>query len=102
MENFSHLRENGHIPSYHEVSDFFKFGKNLIEVNAEMFGGSSGFIAQFSFGKGKEAITLVTDQSWEVQMDKKWIPAKVVHTYGPDPGNEFLIGPFKLSRSKSF
>ena len=50
-----------------------------------MFGGSSGFIAQFSFGKGKEAITLVTDQTWEVQMNNKWIPAKVVHTYGAGP-----------------
>ena len=72
-------------PVYHEVSDFFKAGKNLIEVNAEMFGGSSGFIAEFSYGKDKEAITLVTDQRWEVQMDNKWIPAKIVHNYGAGP-----------------
>ena len=72
-------------PVYHEVSDFFKAGKNLIEVNAEMFGGSSGFIAEFSYGKDKEAITLVTDQTWEVQMDNKWIPAKIVHNYGAGP-----------------
>ena len=93
-DNAFSLRVNGKLlsssrewtrPVYHEVSDFFKAGKNLIEVNAEMFGGSSGFIAQFSFGKGKEAITLVTDQTWEVQMDKKWIPAKVVHNYGAGP-----------------
>ncbi len=72
-------------PVYHEISDFFKAGKNLIEVNAEMFGGSSGFIAEFSYGKDKEAITLVTDQTWEVQMDNKWIPAKIVHNYGAGP-----------------
>ena len=72
-------------PVYHEVSDFFKAGKNLIEVNAEMFGGSSGFIAEFSYGKDKEAITLVTDQTREVQMDNKWIPAKIVHNYGAGP-----------------
>ena len=93
-DNAFSLRVNGKLlsssrewtrPFYHEVSDFFKAGKNLIEVNAEMFGGSSGFIAQFSFGKGKEAISLVTDQAWEVQMDKKWIPAKVVQTYGAGP-----------------
>ena len=93
-DNAFSLRVNGKLlsssrewtrPVYHEVSDFFKSGKNLIEINAEMFGGGSGFIAQFSFGKGKEAITLVTDRTWEVQMDKKWIPAKVVHTYGAGP-----------------
>ena len=77
-------------PVYHEVSDFFKAGKNLIEVNAEMFGGGSGFIAQFSFGKGKDAITLSTDKTWEVQEKKKWIPAKVVHNYGAGPWKRIL------------
>ena len=77
-------------PAYHEVSDFFKAGKNLIEVNAEMFGGGSGFIAQFSFGKEKDANTLVTDQNWEVQQDKKWIPAKAFHKYGAGPWKRIL------------
>ena len=77
-------------PAYHEVSDFFKAGKNLIEVNAEMFGGGSGFIAQFSFGKEKDVNTLVTDQNWEVQQDKKWIPAKAFHKYGAGPWKRIL------------
>ena len=77
-------------PAYHEVSDFFKAGKNLIEVNAEMFGGGSGFIAQFSFGKEKDANTLVTDQNWEVQQDKTWIPAKAFHKYGAGPWKRIL------------
>ena len=77
-------------PAYHEVSDFFMAGKNLIEVNAEMFGGGSGFIAQFSFGKEKGANTLVTDQNWEVQQDKKWIPAKAFHKYGAGPWKRIL------------
>jgi hypothetical protein len=77
-------------PIYHEVSDFFKAGKNLIEVNAEMFGGGSGFIAQFSFGKGKDAIALSTDKTWEVQEKKKWNPAKVVHNYGAGPWKRIL------------
>ena len=46
-DNAFSLRVNGKLlsssrewtrPVYHEVSDFFKAGKNLIEVNAEMFG----------------------------------------------------------------
>ena len=77
-------------PAYHEVSDFFKAGKNLIEVNAEMFGGGSGFIAQFSFGKEKGTNTLVTDQNWKVQQDKKWIPAKAFHKYGAGPWKRIL------------
>ena len=35
--------------------------------------------------KKKEAMTLITDKTWEVQIDKKWIPAKVVHNYGAGP-----------------
>ena len=98
-DNAFSLRVNGHFlsssrqwtrPVYHEVSDFFKSGKNLIEVDAEMFGGSSGFIAQFSFGKGKSAMILKTDQSWEVQKGKKWIPAKVVYAYGQGPWKQIL------------
>ena len=77
-------------PAYHEVSDFFKAGNNLIEVNAEMFGGRSGFIAQFSFGKKIDANTVVTDQNWEVQQNEKWIPAKAFHKYGAGPWKRIL------------
>lgn len=80
-------------PVLHEVSDFFKAGKNDIEVDAEMFGGSSGFIAQFSFGEGKEAITLATDHGWEVEEANKWVPAKVVHKYGSGPWGKILDNP---------
>ena len=98
-DNAFSLRVNGEFvtssrewtrPTYHEVSDFFKAGNNLIEVNAEMFGGGSGFIAQFSFGKEKDLKPLVTDQNWEVQQDKKWIPAKAFHKYGSGPWKRIL------------
>ena len=98
-DNAFSLRVNGHLlssskewtrPVYHEVSKFFNAGKNLIEVNAQMFGGSSGFIAQFSFGKGNDAITLSTDQNWELQKGRKWIPVKVVHNYGAGPWKKVL------------
>lgn len=98
-DNAFSLRVNGKLlassrewtrPVYHEVSDFFKAGKNLIEVNAEMFGGNSGFIAQFSFGKEKDAMTLITDKTWEVEEGKKWIPAKLVNNYGAGPWNRIL------------
>ena len=72
-------------PLYHEISNFFKAGKNLIEVDAEMFGGSAGFIAQFVFGKGDQKIILETNQNWELLESKKWIAASEVHPYGSGP-----------------
>jgi hypothetical protein len=72
-------------PLYHEISNFFKAGKNLIEVDAEMFGGSAGFIAQFVFGKGDQKIILETNKNWELLESKKWIAASEVHPYGSGP-----------------
>ena len=72
-------------PLYHEISNFFKAGKNLIEVDAEMFGGSAGFIAQFVFGKGDQKIILETNKNWEFLESKKWIAASEVHPYGSGP-----------------
>ena len=72
-------------PLYHEISNFFKAGKNLIEVDAEMFGGSAGFIAQFVFGKGDQKIILETNKNWELLESKKWIAASEVYPYGSGP-----------------
>ncbi len=72
-------------PLYHEISNFFKAGKNLIEVDAEMFGGSAGFIAQFVFGKGDQKIILETNKNWEFLESKKWIAASEVYPYGSGP-----------------
>ncbi len=109
-DNAFSLRVNGKLltsskewtrPVYHEVSDFFKAGKNLIEVDAEMFGGSSGFVAQFSFGKGKDAFTFNTDETWNVYEGNQWIPAKAVHKYGAGPWKRILHQaiPTKAGRS---
>jgi hypothetical protein len=98
-DNAFSLRVNGKLltssrewtrPVYHEVSEFFKTGKNIIEVDAEMFGGSSGFIAQFSFGKGKSITTLKTDKNWEVKKGNKWIAANTVFNYGAGPWKKVL------------
>ena len=72
-------------PLYHEISKFFKAGKNLIEVDAEMFGGGAGFIAQFVFGKGDQKIILETNKNWEFLKNKQWIVATEVHPYGSGP-----------------
>ena len=58
----------------------FQEEDNLIEVDAEMFGGASGFVAQFILGKDKMPVE--TDKSWEVAEGKQWKAATEVHPYG--------------------
>jgi hypothetical protein len=81
---------NWQIPRFHEVSKFFKTGENLIEVDAEMFGGGSGFIAQFNFENGSDKITVITDKTWQFEKKNKWVPAKVVYSYGEGPWKKIL------------
>ena len=64
---------------------FSKPVKTWIEVDAEMFGGSAGFIAQFVFGKGDQKIILETNKNWEFLESKKWIAASEVYPYGSGP-----------------
>ena len=72
-------------PLYHEISQYFKAGNNRIEVDAEMFGGGAGFIAQFIFGKGDQKRIIETNKDWEFLQDKEWIAAREVHPYGSGP-----------------
>jgi hypothetical protein len=81
---------NWQIPRFHEVSKFFKTGENLIEVDAEMFGGGSGFIAQFNFENGSDKITVITDKTWQFEKKNKWVSAKVVYSYGEGPWKKIL------------
>lgn len=75
-------------PVYQKTAYFFKKGENLIEVDAEMYGGSSGFVAQFMIGKDKTLVE--TDKSWEVAKGKEWNPATEVHPYGKGPWGRVL------------
>ncbi|HAE10310.1 MAG TPA: hypothetical protein DCG39_01570 [Opitutae bacterium] len=75
-------------PVYLQAASFFKKGENLIEVDAEMFGGASGFVAQFVIGKDKKLVE--TDKSWEVAKGKEWDAATEVHPYGKGPWKRVL------------
>ena len=75
-------------PVYQKTAYFFKKGENLIEVDAEMYGGASGFVAQFIIGKDKMLVE--TDKSWEVAKGKEWNPATEVHPYGKGPWKRVL------------
>ena len=75
-------------PVYQQTASFFKKGDNLIEVDAEMFGGASGFVAQFILGKDKKLVE--TDKTWEVAEGKQWKAATEVHPYGKGPWKRVL------------
>ena len=75
-------------PVYQHTASFFKRGDNLIEVDAEMFGGASGFVAQFILGKDKKLVE--TDKTWEVAEGKQWKAATEVHPYGKGPWKRVL------------
>ena len=75
-------------PVYQQTASFFKKGDNLIEVDAQMHGGASGFVAQFIIGKHKTLVE--TDKSWEVAEGKEWNAATEVHPYGKGPWKKVL------------
>jgi len=77
-------------PVYQQTASFFKKGNNRIEVNAEMRGGASGFVAQFIIGKDKDKTLVETDKSWEVAEGKEWNAATEVHPYGKGPWKRVL------------
>jgi len=70
------------------VAKFFKQGENVIEVDAEMFGGACGFICQIDFGANE---SLVTDNAWKARKpDGKWIVAREIHAHGDGPWGAIL------------
>ena len=77
-------------PVYQQTASFFKKGDNLIEVDAEMRGGASGFVAQFIIGKDKDKTLVETDKSWEVAKGKQWNAATEIHPYGKGPWKRVL------------
>jgi len=72
-------------------ADLFQAGNNLIEVEAEMFGGAFGFVGQIvlQYENSKEVIE--TGADWLAQVpDQDWSQAKVIKEYGKAPWNKVL------------
>jgi hypothetical protein len=95
------LKINGHTvasskdwmkPVHQDVTTAFQAGDNLIEFDAEMFGGAAGLIAQFAIlESGKEVQLLTTDAEWEARPPgETWGPAKVLHAHGEGPWGKVL------------
>jgi hypothetical protein len=68
-------------------------GENNIEVSAEMFGGSAGFICQLVLMENTTQQVIKTDNSWEVRKpDGAWQAALEIHAYGNGPWGRILDG----------
>jgi hypothetical protein len=72
-------------PVHVDVAAALQAGENLVEVEAEMWGGSSGLIAEI-------AGIFATDATWEARPPKgEWAPAIVSHPHGQGPWGAILL-----------
>jgi hypothetical protein len=71
--------------------DLFQIGINTIEVEAEMFGGSQGFVAQLVLQNEKGVQVVETGSDWEAQIPgQAWAPAQIEKEYGQGPWHKAL------------
>ncbi len=78
-------------PVYLDVARYLLKGENLIEVDAEMFGGAAGFICQLSIMDGNKPVVIATDKTWESRKSKgKWQSAAEIHPHGAGPWGALL------------
>jgi hypothetical protein len=99
-DNAFSLSVNGHLiarstawerPVKFLQPDLFQAGKNLIEVEAEMFGGSCGFVGQIVLQYKNRQEVIETGVDWLAQIpDQDWSHAKVIQEYGKGPWNQVL------------
>jgi hypothetical protein len=72
-------------------NDLFEAGKNLIEVEAEMFGGFQGFVGQIVLQYENRQEVIETGADWLAQApEKDWSQAHIVKEYGEAPWNKVL------------
>jgi hypothetical protein len=78
-------------PVYRDVTRFLAQGENVIDVDAEMFGGAAGFICQIILMDGDKQVVIATDKSWEARKpDETWSAAAEIHAHGAGPWGALL------------
>lgn len=79
-------------PLYVDLSRHLVEGDNVIDVVAEMFGGSAGFICQIDYLEGGAQKQVVSDRSWEARAssDVPWAAAAELKAHGEGPWGELL------------
>lgn len=77
-----------------DIAPQLREGENLIEVDAEMFGGGAGFISQISLSSGPAQQRIIaTDGSWSARPSGalEWAAARVIAPHGAAPWGEILL-----------
>tara|TARA_R110002095_G_scaffold200403_1_gene180626 strand:+ start:5052 stop:7445 length:2394 start_codon:yes stop_codon:yes gene_type:complete len=73
-------------PVYVDITQFLQAGENMIEVDAEMFGGAAGFICQIVYLEGDEHKVIISDKSWEARPPAgNWGAAAELKPHGKPP-----------------
>ncbi|MDB4544585.1 DUF1553 domain-containing protein, partial [Akkermansiaceae bacterium] len=69
-------------PVVADLTKALKKGENLIEVDAEMFGGSAGFIGEILMKRGGKQVAVISDQSWQARPPGgSWKSAAELHPH---------------------
>jgi hypothetical protein len=83
--------QNWEAPVYREIAGFLRAGENLVEVDAEMFGGAAGFVAQLAITTADGSQLIATDTSWEARPPEgEWAAARVIVAHGEAPWGNVL------------
>jgi hypothetical protein len=78
-------------PVYRDIGPLLIKGENDIEIDAEMFGGSAGFICQLTLADGDRPLVVITDKTWQARKpDGEWEAAAEVHPHGAGPWGVLL------------
>ncbi|WP_298868995.1 DUF1549 domain-containing protein [uncultured Gimesia sp.] len=73
-------------PVYVNITQHLQAGKNVIEVDAEMFGGAAGFICQIALLDGAKQKVIASDKSWEARPPNgSWNAAAELKPHGQPP-----------------
>ncbi|MCH9654823.1 MAG: PSD1 and planctomycete cytochrome C domain-containing protein [Planctomycetes bacterium] len=78
-------------PVYVDITQHLHAGKNVIEVDARMFGGAAGFICQIALLDGAEQKVIASNKSWEARPPKgSWAAAAELKPHGQPPWGAIL------------
>lgn len=78
-------------PVYIDITQHLQVGENLIEVDAEMFGGAAGFICQIVYLDGTNQKEIASNKSWEARSPNgKWAAAAELKPHGKAPWGTVL------------
>ena len=78
-------------PVVADLTKALRKGDNLIEVDAEMFGGSAGFISEIIMTRGGKQVAVISDGSWQARSPGgQWKSAAELHDHSTGPWGKIL------------